>query len=209
MSKRTNNKELNPDVPPCKGRVRRSAFPEYLSPIRKTTYRKKSLRFLKVDFKCRCAYCMKPLGSDSDMDVDHFDPRRKNDRIQLYANLFLADKRCNYIKSDHWPSAEASAAGARFLNCCEEVEYGVCIFEDPETHKLVGTTPAAKYHIKIIDLDAPELIEARRVRSDYFASKAKIETMSKSDANVKRAVALLEPYIKQFIPAIPPPPCPG
>lgn len=208
MSGRTHNS--GPDTAaPCEGRVTRSKFPEWLSPIRKTTYRRKSLPFLKKDFMCRCAYCMKPLAADSDMDVDHFDPRLKQNKVQLYSNLFLADKRCNDRKSDHWPSSDAQAEGARFLNCCNEMDYGECIFEDPETHELIGTTPAAKYHIRMIDLNAPELVEARSDRSGYLSLMPRIEGMSKADANVERAMALIEPYIKQFIPAIPPPPCPG
>lgn len=191
---------------PCGGRVRRTKFPEWKSPIRKSQYRTKTLPFLKNDFQCRCAYCMKHLGSDDIMQVDHFDPRRKQDRIQLYRNLFLADPRCNNRKRDLWPSEDAQKAGCRFLDCCQELDYGGCIFENPESHELVGTTPAARYHIKAIDLNAPELIEARKERAEFIAMKKIVGQSAMHDPGVDRALSLMEPHFKNYIPEIPAPP---
>ncbi len=100
------------------------------------------------------------------MDVDHFDPRRKREVMQDYANLFLATRHCNGVKLDSWPTPKEEAAGLRFLNCCKEQDYDAVIFEDPASHLLVGTTTAARYHIEILDLNHPTFVTERRDRTE-------------------------------------------
>ena len=193
-----------------KGRVKRGPPPMLPNPIRARTYRK-CLPELKRDFECRCAYCMRSLAklSDREMQVDHFDPRRKKDRIQRYSNFFLADAHCNGMKSDTWPSREAQKKGVRFLNCCEEMDYGCCVFEDPATHELVGMTPAAIYHIEMIDLNAPHLIKKRRERAEVRALLMKKGGYLdlKDESEIREVWMRLERIVEEeLIPPIPPPP---
>lgn len=67
-------------------------------------------------------------------------------------------------KLDIWPSKGELAAGLRFLNPCTETDYGVEIFEDPKTQELVGISPAAIYHIEVLDLNHPTLVKHRLER---------------------------------------------
>lgn len=99
------------------------------------------------------------------MEVDHFDPRLKKMRVQLYRNLMLATRHCNGAKRDTWPNEEEQALGLRLLNPCDELDYGAHLFEDPETHELVGKTPAGRYHITVCDLNATHLVNERRDRA--------------------------------------------
>jgi hypothetical protein len=99
------------------------------------------------------------------MEVDHFNPNKKDETIQQYANLFPATRHCNGAKRDRWPTNKDRKAGARFLNCCEEADYGVHIFEDPDNHELVGVTPEGRYHVRNCDLNAPHLVAERAERA--------------------------------------------
>ena len=131
-----------------------------------STYRK-AKPFLLRDFDGRCAYSLqhvKRVGYKG-MEVDHFNPRLRGLARNKYANLFPATRHCNGSKSDHWPSAAARKSGIRFLNPCKEVDYGVHIIEDPQTHMLVGMTPAGLYHIRCCDLNAPHLVQERHDRA--------------------------------------------
>jgi hypothetical protein len=101
------------------------------------------------------------------LEVDHFDPRRKKELRQDINNLFPASRHCNGKKSNHWPNNTEIAAGCRFLNPCKEIDYGEQIFEDPITHNLIGTTPAAIWHIRICGLNAEHLVFERAKRSEY------------------------------------------
>jgi hypothetical protein len=44
------------------------------------------------------------------------------------------------------------------------LEYGPHIVEHPRTHELIALTQAGTYHIEMLDLNSPDLIEARRER---------------------------------------------
>lgn len=185
-----------------KPRVKRGKPPAKI--LRRTTYRH-ALPELKRDFKCRCAYCMRVIDTESEMEVDHFDPRKKKDDIQSYDNLFLADKHCNGMKDNTWPSAQDAKKGIRFLNCCNERDYGSHIFEDAKTHKLVAVTPAGKYHIEQLDLNAPGLVKARKLRAGILETLKSMGKNSPQNAN-RELINKIKVILCNMIPKIPKPP---
>ncbi|MCL2877105.1 MAG: HNH endonuclease [Betaproteobacteria bacterium] len=165
---------------------------------------------LKRDFQERCAYCMRSLKNtgDREIEIDHFNPQQKKDRIQNYQNLFLADRSCNGKKDDNWPSKEDTRKGLRFLNCCEEQDYGVHIFEDTVTHELIGVTPAAVYHIETIDLNAPHLVGERQRRAEIrkLLKKKKGWLKVENFDCAYQSWVMLEKFADDMIPPIPTPP---
>ena len=159
------------------------------------------------DFDGRCAYSMQHHRRCGKLEVDHFDPRKKKDLIQCYDNLFPASRHCNGKKSDHWPNQAESAAGCRFLNPCHELDYGGQIFENSDTHRLVGTTPAAVWHIRMCALNADHLVNERARRAVYQ------DQLKNKAIRVKRAIDEVVELIRNFrtevetmIPEIAPPP---
>lgn len=166
---------------------------------------------LMRDFRGRCAYSMQHwrlAGGMRAMEIDHFNPRQKKDVIQRYENLLLATRHCNGSKGRNWPNPAELAAGCRFLNPCEEVDYGEVIFEDPNTHLLIGRTPAAIWHIRILDLNAPHLIEERRNRADIgrLLSQGPITIKGSGLNDGDDAILKLVELAKDMIPHIPAPP---
>ncbi len=112
-------------------RVERGQPPK--KPIKRHKYRD-ALPELLRDFEERCAYSMQHQSRSGPLKVDHFDPRKKEDFLQDYDNLFPVSRYCNGKKSDRWPTKGERTAGCRFLNPCKEIDYGVQIFEDPSSH---------------------------------------------------------------------------
>ena len=185
------------------GRVKRGPAPA--CDLKRKSYRK-ALQALRRDFEDRCAYCMRHIGTETEMQVDHFDPRRKKDKVQVYANLFLSDAHCNGAKGDTWPTPDEMAEGCRFLNCCDEVDYGKVLFEDPKTHRLVGKTPAAIYHIEMIDLNDPGLIDERSHRSEIAARIKFLKGRIENDNAALQTLKKVEELFRHSIPDIPAPP---
>jgi hypothetical protein len=99
------------------------------------------------------------------MEVDHFNPTLSSNARNQYQNLFYSTRHCNNAKRRHWPTSGQQRKGIRFLNCCEEHDYGVHIFEDPKTHRVFGITPAGRYHVRICDLNAPHFVRERTDRA--------------------------------------------
>jgi len=148
-----------------KPRIKRVSVPA--KEIKRHKYRD-ALPYLMCDFGGRCAYSMQHHTRAGKLEVDHFDPRKKKELWQDYDNLFPASRHCNCAKSDHWPTQTEQAAGCRFLNPCQEADYGSQIWEEPSTHVLIGTTPAARWHIRMCGLNAPHLVIESRINNGYF-----------------------------------------
>lgn len=142
------------------------------------------------------------------LEVDHFDPRQKNDLIQRIENLFPASRHCNGKKSNKWPNKEELLAGCRFLNPCQEMDYGSQIFEDPATHLLVGSTPAARWHIRMCGLNADQLVHERRKRSECLRTlRQRLVLRSRGlHHQVLDVIEKLKEQVALMIPEIPPVP---
>ena len=185
-----------------KPRVKRGPPPK--KPIKRRHYRD-ALPELIRDFEGRCAYSMQHQSRTGPLEVDHFDPRQKLDLIQDYNNLFPASRHCNGKKSDTWPNKAELAAGCRFLNPCQEMDYGEQIFEDPKTHELAGVTAAARWHIRICALNADHLIKERARRAKYWTLlKRKPIRVKRGIDDVGELVGLFRSEVELMIPEIPP-----
>lgn len=103
------------------------------------------------------------------MEVDHFDPRLKDKARQPYLNLVIAYRACNNSKRAYWPTTAQERLGVGYLNPRQDVDYGEHIFEDPDTHKVWGCTPAGKWHVEKLNLNDEFLVKARAQRSRWFA----------------------------------------
>lgn len=189
-------------------RIKRGPPP--VKAIKRHNYRA-AMPELVRDFGGRCAYSMQHherAGGIATMEVDHFDPRRKNDLIQDYANLFLASRYCNNKKRNSWPTKTEARAGARFLNPCKEIDYGEQIFEMPGSHILVGVTPAAQWHIRKCGLNADHLVHERALRAEYHLLLQSVPMQTKPHvglAVVAQTVAAFRTEVEKMIPPIPPP----
>jgi len=189
-----------------KPRLKRGLPPE--KPIKRHKYRLVLPELIR-DFGERCAYSMQHQARCGALEVDHFDPRKKKNLIQDYNNLFPASRHCNGKKSDHWPNKAELAAGCRFLNPCEEMDYNAQIFEDPQTHKLIGVNPAAIWHIRICGLNSDRLIEERRRRARHWRALNQKAIKVKKNApheTVKDLISGFREEVELMIPPLEPPP---
>lgn len=164
------------------------------------------------DFDDRCAYSLLHTEEADGMEVDHFNPTLKEKFRHAYSNLMPAFRSCNRAKSDIWPTASDISNGIRLLDPTKEMDYGVQIFEDPETHRLQGETPSARYHIRVLNLNSSYLIGRRRLRSQLRQllqntpatyTGAWAQTVSQECRILLRA---LIDHVEKMIPTIPAPP---
>jgi hypothetical protein len=185
-------------------RIQRGPAPT--KPIKRHKYRK-ALPYLIRDFFGRCAYSMQHFSRAGNLEVDHFNPKLKDKFIQDYNNLFPASRHCNSTKSNKWPNHDELAAGCRFLNPCREMDYGEQIWEQPMTHLLIGTTSAAKWHIRMCGLNAFHLVDERAKRARYLDLLQRTPVLIKRDLGVARQlINNFKEEVELMIPEIPPAP---
>lgn len=164
------------------------------------------LKFLLLDFKERCAYSgqhVQRVGGIGGMDIDHHNPKLKSPERNAYENLFLATRHCNGKKSDIWPDAKQRAAGLRFLNPCKEMDYGVHLFEDPVTFSIWGATPAGRYHVRWLDLNADHLVRERRRRDEMRKQKAERQVVTALRDDALTGVKAFSEDLDEMIPTWP------
>lgn len=174
--------------------------------LTKSNYRRRARLPLEDDFRGRCAYCMRHMRriGKTSMEIDHFDPRKRNAYQQDYDNLFLSSRGCNNAKSNTWPSPEEEKKGIRFLNCCKENEYDGHIVEDPNTHLLCGLTREGRYHIRMIDLNRDELVAERRNRARLRELRDERPVLLRhgNSADLAAWIPMLDYMIDEMIPDI-------
>jgi hypothetical protein len=167
--------------------VRIKPYPKPKKVFKRKNYRK-AFPFLLEEFEGRCAYSGQHVlraGGETAMEIDHFDPRKKKLVIQDYHNLLPATRHCNLSKGDFWPNRKQSANGLRIINPRAEPDYGLHIFEDPNSHWLWGATATGRWHIRKCDLNAPHFIHERKHR-------ARIWKMLRLDCGVTLQITSIE-----------------
>ena len=88
------------------------------------------------------------------------------------------------------------------------MDYGEQIFEDPETHKLVGVNPAAIWHIRICGLNAEVLIRERSRRAGHlrYLREVAISLKRGQFGDIVKLIACFRDEIGVMIPEISAPP---
>lgn len=141
------------------------------------------------------------------MEVDHFNPTLKASLRNSYTNLMLASRLCNNFKQHSWPGEALLKKGVRFINPTVEQDYGVQIFEHPKTHELMGTTPAARYHIDVLGLNDPSFVEERKDRSILAAQlDGRKAHLTGKFEDIELGLQRFRDILSKMIPPIPPPP---
>ena len=191
---------------PPSPRINRGSGPK--GKMKEWNYRSRSLRHLLTDFESRCAYSMRhTLRAGVDCaEVDHFNPKLKNSLRHRYSNLMLAFRSCNNKKSNHWPTSQMQREGVRFLNPTKERDYGAQIFEDPQTGKLIPTSPAAFYHIEMLGLNAATFVRERvdrRALAKLFPTPDQLHFGGSSPAEMLKSLTVIRDLIQNMIPPIP------
>lgn len=146
-------------------------------------------------------------GGESEMQIDHFDPTLRKKSRNRYDNLMLSTGHCNLMKRDTWPSPNQQQQGYRLLNPCSEQDYENHLFEDPNSHHLVGTSIPGRYHIEICDLNNDTFVWERKKRAEYLAIKRTCPAiLTGSFQEVQSMFDFTQEILDLFIPEIAPPP---
>jgi uncharacterized protein (TIGR02646 family) len=120
---------------------------------------------LRVDFDCRCAYCLiheRGYQTHESVQIDHFKPRsRFPDLERTYSNLYYSCQLCNKRgrKGDRWPTQAEISGGFRFVDPCAEDWEKHIVFQ--RTGPVTAVTPAGEYSIDNLGLNRHQLIVHR------------------------------------------------
>ena len=132
-------------------------------------------RFLRLDFRFRCAYCEVTEGylrGPDFLGADHFRPYKTFPHLDcVYNNLYYCCNKCNSYKGTTWPSTEQEFRGFGFTDPCVEDPYIEHISVGPDG-KADSKSLVGEYTIRMIRLDRED---CRRFRAKREVVRARIQ----------------------------------
>jgi hypothetical protein len=139
----------------------------------------------------RCVYCgVSETAAGGELTVDHFRPVSAGGD-DGEANLVYACFRCNLYKGDFFPNAEEIAQGRRILHPLLE-DVSLYLREYEETGQLEPLTETGRFHIHLLRLNRPQLVDqrlTRRLRQYLLEDYQLLQTENEA---LRRRVLLLE-----------------
>lgn len=141
----------------------------------------------------RCGYCgVSEADTGGELTVDHYQPVSAGGSDEDH-NLVYACIRCNLYKGDFFPDALDQAHGRRVLHPIDEIS--VHIHENAETQHLEPHTETGRFHIALLQLNRPALVENRLRRRLSALLTAKQQLMEAENAQLHQIIAAQASYI--------------
>jgi hypothetical protein len=144
-----------------------------------------------------CGYCgVSETETGGELTVDHYQPVSAggDDRDD---NLIYACFRCNTYKGDFYPSPDDSRAGNRILHPLLD-SVASHVGENPQTGLLEPLTPSGRFHILLLRLNRPQLVEPRLARRLRELLLEAYQWLRHDEEVLRLRVVLLETYLREL-----------
>ena len=130
-------------------------------------------------FHRACGYCgVTETAVGGELTLDHYQPRAAGGGDDQ-DNLVYACVRCNQYKGDFWPDDDGLARGRRVLHPGID-DILLHAVEDENTGYVQGLTSTGVFHITLLHLNRPPLVEHRlagRLQNFRLAPASGVLTM--------------------------------
>jgi len=145
----------------------------------------------------RCGYCgVSESDVGSELTVDHFRPIAaggdENDE-----NLVYCCFKCNQYKGDFFPTGDDMKRGHELLHPLRDSP-ALFFREDTQTGKLEPLNPSGRFHIQLLQLNRPTLIEYRLRRQLLSLLSERQKLLEIENARLRETIAALEGYISRL-----------
>jgi uncharacterized protein (TIGR02646 family) len=119
-------------------------------------------KHLALEFRRRCAYCMRLASNaeDSGFGVDHYRPKSVfPELLTEYSNLFFCCAACNSRKRDFWPRTGNIQSGRFLPNPCDHVMTDHVRYRGPLVD---GRSDAGNWAVELLDLNDADAVQLRK-----------------------------------------------
>ncbi|MBE7531486.1 MAG: HNH endonuclease [Chloroflexi bacterium] len=113
---------------------------------------------MRLKYLRACGYCgVTETSAGSELTIDHYQPHASGG-TEADDNLVYACTKCNQYKHNFWPTAQQLAQGLRILHPLND-DISIHISANDEAGYLVALTPTGMFHINLLHLNRPQLVE--------------------------------------------------
>ena len=152
------------------------------------------LTAVRQRYRHSCGYCgVTDIATGSELTLDHFRPLAAGGSDDD-ENLVYACIKCNQFKHDFWPDEEDQAAQRRVLHPLLD-DLNEHVAEDIQSGKLYPLTETGRFHIALLRLNRPQLIEHRLGRHLEGALQDRLLTLEEQNAELRKTIATQKRYI--------------
>lgn len=152
---------------------------------------------VRARFNYRCAYCgVSEADVGSELTVDHFRPVSVGgDDEDL--NLVYACHRCNLLKADFYPDKQDLAMGRRVLHPMLD-DVSKHIRENLQTGRVEPLTETGAFHIALLDLNRPPLVNYRLRRNLITLLVKKQRLLEAENAQLRSLISRHQSFLRGF-----------
>ena len=145
----------------------------------------------------RCGYCgVSEVDTGSTLTVDHYQPLAAGGSEER-DNLVYACFKCNQYKGDFSLNAEDMVAERRVLHPLYD-DLAVHIRQNQHSGELQPLSETGRFHIDLLQLNRPALVEYRLRRLLSFAVAKKQQLLEAENAQLRAIIAAQEIYIARL-----------
>ena len=148
-------------------------------------------------YERQCGYCGVSEGdTGGELTVDHFRPiSAAGDEADN--NLVYCCFRCNTYKGDFWPNASDLQQGYRILHPRLDPT-GQHFHLNEQSGCLEPLTPTGRFHIELLRLNRPQLIERRLTARLRHLLVESYRLLQKENDVLRQRAVLLERYLREL-----------
>lgn len=162
------------------------------------------LALVRQRYDYACGYCgVTETTVGSELTIDHFQPRTA-DGGEDENNLVYACVKYNQYKGDFWPDDEDLALGRRVLHPMFD-DLTAHVSENEQTGHVDALSETGRFHIALLRLNRPQLIEHRLLhriqtlfREKQLLLERQNEELRKTIEAQERYIAMLEAQLKEL-----------
>jgi hypothetical protein len=152
------------------------------------------LDLIRQRYAYACGYCdVTEISAGGVLTIDHYHPLSADGDDNL-DNLVYACVRCNQYKHTYWPTSEERARGFRILHPLHDIRAAHYQL-DNKTGQLEPLTETGRFHIALLRLNRPQLVQHRLIEQLRKVLERKLELLEKQIHEMEETIAAQTRYI--------------
>jgi hypothetical protein len=145
----------------------------------------------------RCGYCgVSETDTGGELTVDHHQPVAA-DGDDSDENLVYACFRCNTYKGDYFPTPADIQQFRRILHPLRD-SLSIHLRENEQTGLLEPLTDTGRFHVLLLRLNRPQLVEHRIQSRLAQLLAASAQLLQEENQALRRSVTVLEDYLRRL-----------
>ena len=152
---------------------------------------------VRESYQYRCGYCgVSEAHAGGELTIDHFQPRSAGGG-ENEENLVYACIKCNQYKGEFWPTEADLERDRRVLHPFLD-DLSEHIVEHEQTAHLHALTNTGAFHITLLRLNRPQLVEHRLIRRIEIILREKYRLLEKQNIELQKTIEAQTQYIQML-----------